>query len=115
MADDPADGQLLPRDGAFTFVHAVSVLAGLFVLTRDGGVNLVVFFKLTASVSAGLVGLAWAAASFGLPRLGRWDPTGDGFDGRLVLAGGAAWYLLCAVVVTASLTFLAFIIVGFGH
>jgi hypothetical protein len=101
--------------GAFTFVHAVSVLAGLFVLTRDGGVNLMIVFKLSAGVTGGLVAVGWAAASFGLPRLGWWGPRGDGSDGLLVLAGGAVWYLLCTVVVTALLNFLAFFLVGFGH
>lgn len=108
-------GNYLLGMGAFAFVHAAIVFAGLLVLTRDGGVNLMVVFEFVAGVSAALVILAWVAASFGLPRLGRWEPTGDGSDGRIVLAGGAAWYLLCTVVVTALLNFLAFALVGFGH
>lgn len=101
--------------GAFTFVHVASVLAGLLVLTRDGGVNLMVVFEFAAGVTTVLVAVGWAAASFGLPRLGWWEPRGDGSDGRLVLAGGAVWYLLCTVVVTALLNFLVFFLVGFGH
>ena len=101
--------------GAFSFVHVVAILASLFALTLDGGVNLMVVFKLAAGVTGGLVVLTWVATSVGLPRLGRWMPTGDGFDGRLVLAGGAVWYLFCTVVVTALLNFVAFLLIGFGH
>ena len=96
--------------GGFASGHATAVFIALFVVTAEGGANLLVVFRTAVGVTAGLLVVAWLAAALGLPRLGRWDATGDGIDGRLVLAVGCVWYLCCSVAVFAlgSLVVFAF-------
>ena len=96
--------------GGFAFGHAIAVFAALFAVTAGGGANLFVVFRTAVGVTAGLLVVAWLAAALGLPRLGRWDATGDGIDGRLVLAVGCVWYLCCAVAIftLGSLVIFAF-------
>ena len=96
--------------GGFAFGHAITVFTALFVATAGGGANLLVVFRTAVGVTAGLLVVAWLTVALGLPRLGRWDVTGDGIDGRLVLAVGCVWYLCCAVAIFAlgSLVVFAF-------
>jgi hypothetical protein len=45
----------------------------------------------------------WAGASVGLPALGRWEPAGEGVDGRLILAVGAVGYVVAVGIAFAFL------------
>jgi hypothetical protein len=47
-----------------------------------------------------------------LPARAEWDPSAEGVDGRLVLAGGVVWYALAAGVAAVVVAFLAFL---FGY
>lgn len=96
--------------GAVTLVHAAAVLAGLYALSRGGGVNLLAFFEVTAGITVGFAAVAWIVLGVGLPRSELWEPAGDGYDGRLVLAAGAVWYSLCAVFVAGLLSFVGFVL-----
>jgi hypothetical protein len=55
-----------------------------------------------------VVAQAGTGLAVGLPATGRRDPTADGWDGRLVLAAGAVWYLVASTVAVAVLAFLLF-------
>lgn len=105
LAVNYAVGMALVTGAHFTLVAAV-----LFALSQEGqGVNLLEFFKLVLAVTGGLLAVVWMGLSVGLPRLGRWDPTADGYDGRLVLVVGVVWYLVCTAFVTAVINFVAFL------
>lgn len=96
--------------GAFTLLHYAAVLLALLFATRDGGANLLEVFELVVALTVGVVVAGWLGASVGLPALGRWTPTGDGADGRLVLAAGAVWYLLWTAFVVFVVNTLLFLL-----
>lgn len=97
---------------AFTVVHLAVLFVGLMITTRTGSINLMEFFKITIGLTVGVLVVGWVGISVGLPRWGRWEPTGEGFDGRLVLVVGAFWYLawtvLCVFLLNMILFLLAF-------
>lgn len=95
---------------AFTFVHFLALAVSLTVAGGQFSLTLMEWLELALGVSAGLVGIAWVGMSFGLPWLGRWRPTGNGYDGRLVLAVGAVWYLVCSGAVVTAISMLAFVL-----
>ncbi|PSP56202.1 hypothetical protein BRC72_13085 [Halobacteriales archaeon QH_7_66_36] len=57
--------------GGFAFGDAIAVCAGLFLVTAEGGANLLVVFRTAVGVTVGLLAVAWFAVGFGLPRTGR--------------------------------------------
>ena len=94
--------------GGFAFGNAIAVFAGLFLVTAEGGANLLVVFRTAVGVTVGLLAVAWFVVGFGLPRTGRWEPADDGVDGRVALAVGCVWYLGCSVAVFGLLSLVIF-------
>jgi hypothetical protein len=73
--------------------HVLVFLGGLVVCGRLDGLAVV---RWTVGVAVAVPLLAGAVAAVGLPRLGRWDPTAGGVDGRVMLGLGALWYAMVA-------------------
>lgn len=92
---------------AFVMLHVIALSAGIALA---GGVNMRAFLDLALAVTVGVVGLAWAGLSLVAPRIGWWRPTNGGYDGRVLLAVGGLWYVVCSLVAAAVLSLVSFLL-----
>ncbi len=116
-----ACGPLGRRSGDFFLGTVVLTLAQVValiatVLAAGGSVSTgesgpAAFLVLLAPL-LGVVAVAALALGTVLPFRDDWDPSAEGVDGRLVLAGGVVWYALAAGLATVVVAFLAFL---FGY
>ncbi|WP_096389070.1 hypothetical protein [Halopenitus persicus] len=93
--------------GAVVLGHAAVFLGGVVVRGGIGGVELV---RWTLLVAAGYPVLVWVVLAVVLPAAGRWDPTAEGLDGRIVLAAAAIWYAIVLSITAAATFFLLFVL-----
>lgn len=87
--------------------HATVFLGGVVLRGGIGGGSLV---RWTFLVAIGYPILVWAVLAVVLPATGRWDPAGDGLDGRIVLALAAIWYAIVLAVAAGITFFLLFVL-----
>ncbi|MFC6614013.1 hypothetical protein ACFQAS_03415 [Halopenitus salinus] len=92
---------------AAVVVGQTAVFLGAVVVR--GGIGGRSLFRWTFLVAVGYPAVVWVILAVVLPAIGRFDPSSDGLDGRIVLALAAIWYAVVVAVAAAITFFLLFV------